>query len=69
LITGVVVLEARPGCGYLFARLQGTPTSMTEMAFGFGLIRPRAGGILALATLATQACSGSTGPSSSAMEN
>src|SRR5215203_2461169 len=37
LIAGVVVLEARPVYSYLSARLYGTPTSMTEMAFGFGL--------------------------------
>src|SRR4051812_14010008 len=37
LIAGVVVLEARPVYGYLSAKLYGTPTSMTEMVFGFGL--------------------------------
>jgi ABC-2 type transport system permease protein len=36
LIAGVVVLEARPVYGYLSAKLYGTPTSMSEMAFGFG---------------------------------
>src|SRR6478672_6124504 len=37
LIAGVVVLEARPVYGYLSAKLYGTPTSMTDMVFGFGL--------------------------------
>jgi ABC-2 type transport system permease protein len=37
LIAGVVVLEARPVYSYLSAKLYGTPTSMTEMVFGFGL--------------------------------
>jgi ABC-2 type transport system permease protein len=36
LIAGVVVLEARPVYGYLSARLYGTPTSPSEMIFGFG---------------------------------
>src|SRR3954466_6638134 len=36
LISGVVVLEARPVYGYLKARLDGTPASMAEMVFGFG---------------------------------
>src|SRR3954447_7951709 len=36
LIACVVVLEARPVYGYLSAKLYGTPTSMTEMVFGFG---------------------------------
>jgi len=36
LIAGVVVLEARPVYGYLSAKLYGTPTSISEMAFGFG---------------------------------
>ena len=30
------MLEARPVYGYLSAKLYGTPTSMSEMAFGFG---------------------------------
>ena len=33
----MVVLEARPVYGYLSAKFYGTPTSMTEMVFGFGL--------------------------------
>jgi len=37
LIAGVVVLEARPVYGYLSAKLYGTPTSMSDMVFGFGL--------------------------------
>ncbi|MBW8768700.1 MAG: hypothetical protein JF589_02985 [Gemmatimonadetes bacterium] len=37
LIACVVVLEARPVYGYLSAKLYGTPTSMTDMIFGFGL--------------------------------
>ena len=36
LIAGVVVLEARPVYGYLSAKLYGTPTSPSEMIFGFG---------------------------------
>jgi ABC-2 type transport system permease protein len=37
LIAGVVVLEARPVYSYLSAKLYGTPTSMSDMVFGFGL--------------------------------
>jgi len=37
LIAVVVVLEARPVYGYLSAKLYGTPTSMSDMVFGFGL--------------------------------
>src|SRR5690242_276833 len=37
LIAGVVVLEARPVYAYLSAKLYGTPTSMSDMVFGFGL--------------------------------
>jgi ABC-2 type transport system permease protein len=36
LIAAVIVLEARPVYGFLSARLYGTPTSMLEMAIGFG---------------------------------
>jgi ABC-2 type transport system permease protein len=36
LIAGVIVLEARPVYSFLSARFYGTPTSMTEMVFGFG---------------------------------
>jgi len=37
LIAAVVVLEARPVYGYLSAKLYGTPTSTSDMVFGFGL--------------------------------
>jgi len=37
LIAGVITLEARPVYSYLSARLYGTPTSMGEMVFGFGM--------------------------------
>ena len=37
LIAIVVVLEARPVYSYLSAKLYGTPTSTSDMVFGFGL--------------------------------
>jgi ABC-2 type transport system permease protein len=37
LISGVVVLEARPVYGYLSSRFYGTPSDPTEMVIGFGL--------------------------------
>jgi ABC-2 type transport system permease protein len=37
VIAGVVTLEARPVYSFLSARLYGTPTSMGEMVFGFGM--------------------------------
>jgi ABC-2 type transport system permease protein len=37
LITGVIVLEARPVYSYLLSRYDGTPTSPSEMVLGFGL--------------------------------
>jgi ABC-2 type transport system permease protein len=37
LIAGVVTLEARPVYGFLSSRLYGTPTSIGEMVFGFGM--------------------------------
>jgi len=37
LIAGVIVLEARPVYSYLSSRFYGTPTSMGEMVFGFGM--------------------------------
>jgi ABC-2 type transport system permease protein len=37
LIAGVVILEARPVYSFLSSRLYGTPRSMGEMVFGFGM--------------------------------
>ncbi|MEO7457650.1 MAG: hypothetical protein ABIY52_15415 [Gemmatimonadaceae bacterium] len=37
LISGVVVLEARPVYGYLSSKFYGTPKDPTEMVIGFGL--------------------------------
>src|SRR6476646_3046501 len=36
LISGVIILEARPVYSFLSAKLYGTPTSPAEMLFGFG---------------------------------
>ena len=37
LISGVIILEARPVYSFLSARLYGTPTYPGEMVFGFGM--------------------------------
>ena len=37
LISGVIVLEARPVYSYLSSRYYNTPADMTEMVFGFGM--------------------------------
>jgi ABC-2 type transport system permease protein len=36
LIAGVIILEARPVYSFLASRFYGTPTSTSEMIFGFG---------------------------------
>ena len=37
LISGVIILEARPVYGYLSAKFYNTPTDPSEMVIGFGL--------------------------------